>query len=187
MKLLSILILTSIILSCNSETKVSNSLHENRFLAESKYAPSQFETDETLKNFIPAKKNEIDLVRTAEDEYVIEYGYSFGECYGFCKSKIEFTSEGLLNTKSRWSDNKEIIEYYRIYDSTYNVLIDSIKYKELIDFDEYLGCGDCADAGAEWIQIKKGEQIKKIGGTYGFDVECINSLLYYLRNLDKTE
>ncbi|NOQ72787.1 MAG: hypothetical protein GQ574_12325 [Crocinitomix sp.] len=182
-----ILFIIGFILSCNTETEPEYSHRhiENQFLSESKFAPSPLETDETLKDYVPAQTHEIDLVRNAEDSYRIEYGYSSGECFGFCKSKIEFTSKGILNTKFRWSDNKEIIEYSSIEDSTYNELIASVNYEEFIDFDEYLGCGDCADAGAEWIEIKNGEQTRKLGGTYGFEIACISTLLHYLRDLDK--
>lgn len=171
-------------LSCNTETQEPKNNQENPFLTESKFGSSPlFETDETLKNYTPAKLSEIELVRTTTDEYSIKYGYSFGECYGFCESKVEFTSNGVLNTRFRWSDEKETTEYIGIADSIYNELITSIDYKEFIEFDEYLGCGDCADGGNEWIEIKNGEQTRKLGGTYGFEIEYISSLLHFLRHL----
>ena len=172
-KLLAFPFVFVVIFACTEENKQSVTSTENPFLTETKYSPLESETDEVLKDYNPAQTNEIDLVRNSEDNYTVEYGYSFGECIGFCKSEIEFSSKGVLKTRLRWSDNKEIIEYFSIEDSIYNTLIGSIDYQEFIDFDENLGCGDCADGGLEWIEIKKKEQSKNLSGTYGFKVDCI--------------
>ena len=153
------------ILSCTSEITESNNSLENQFLNETKYAPIQIETD----------------------NYEIKYGYSFGECIGFCQSQIEFTSEGILQTRLRWSDNKEIIEYYSIDDSIYNELISSINYKEFIDFNENLGCGDCADGGSEWLEIKNDTEKRNLNGTYGFQAPCVGELLSFLRTVNQSE
>lgn len=150
-----ILILIGIMLSCNTETQEPKNNQENPFLTESKFGSSPlFETDETLKNYTPAKLNEIELVRTTTDEYSIKYGYSFGECYGFCESKVEFTSSGVLSTKFRWSDEKETIEYTPITDSLYDDLIASINYNEFIDFNEDLGSGIVPTEGMSGLKLK---------------------------------
>lgn len=183
-KILFIVSLFSSITSCKEE---SNSLitknTNNTIKFESTYKTIEFEADESLKNYIPASKVEIHRVQTTADSYKIKYGYSFGECVGFCKSTIELSSKGILKTQYRWRDKKTIISYHSIDTDTYDSLMSTINFSNFLDFDENLGCGDCADGGAEWIEIKKEDNSKKISGTFGFKLKPVQSILDYLKSI----
>lgn len=128
-----------------------------------------------------ASEDQMAKVKNAQSQYTITYGYSFGECRGFCKSKLIFSSEGVLKTATRWKDDYQKIQYFPITQTTYDSLVQTIDFPTLLTFNKYLGCGDCADGGAEWIEICKGSSKKVLSGTYGFTAEPIQKLLSYIR------
>lgn len=167
--------------SCSQQEKTLYSENKNFNEAIEKTYKIQHPEESDLVNYIPAGSNQIRKVRSAKDKIRIEYGFSFGECKGFCKQKMEFSSEGILSTKTRWSDEMTIVEYTPINKSTYDSLMHSIQYDEFFSFKEYLGCGDCADGGSEWLIIKRASKVKRIEGTFGYQVACVQELLDYLR------
>ena len=143
-----------------------------------------FGPDPALKNFIPADSVQIKKVLKTKDDFKIEYGYSFGDCVGFCKAQIILSSKGGLVTRHSWEDKRTITTYLPIEKSEYENLTTSISFEEFKNFNEYLGCGDCADGGDEFLKISfKGEN-KIINGTYGFSCPPVEGLLAYLRTIE---
>jgi hypothetical protein len=169
---------------------VSCSEHENELSYYSRLSPSNttehdlFEIDPGVKNCIPADSVQIKKVLEAKDDYKIEYGYSFGECFGFCEAQIILSSEGVLVTRHRWEDKKTITTYVPIEKSEYEDLIASINFNEFINFNEDLGCGDCADSGAEFLNISFKSESKIINGTYGYNCAPVDQMLTYLRTIE---
>ncbi len=158
---------------------------ENRFLSETKYkhGSEPLSGDLEYRNYDQAEKDQIQKVNECADLFQIEYGYSFGECFGFCERKIKFTSAGILTTHIRREGNLTICTYEPIEPKKYDSLINSFDFKEFKMFDDYLGCGDCADGGDEYLLISKNsEEKKRISGTYGFEVACVQELLDYFRS-----
>lgn len=141
--------------------------------------------DLELKNYILADSSQIRSVQNSNDDYKISYGYSFGECYGFCEVEKELSSRGVLIVSKRWKDNFIKTEYCEIDSGMYLSLTEHIDFQNFLSFDEYLGCGDCADWGDEWLTIEHKDRSKTIGGTYGYEVEPVQELLEFLREVEK--
>ena len=175
----------SVISSCG-ENSTNNVLtrntpyQENKFLSESKYKYGSEPL--AYRNYDQAEKDQIQKVNECVDLFQIEYGSSFGECFGFCERKIKFTSAGILSTHKRSQGNLSICTYEPVQPKIYDSLINSFDFKEFKQFDDYLGCGDCADGGDEYLVISKNSKEKKrISGTYGYEVACVQELLNYFR------
>lgn len=99
----------------------------------------------------------------------IKYGTSFGECLGYCRKSISITPAEIEFTKQGWEIEGQLP------DSTFNETITSAEWVDLvesIDLDAFLaldtviGCPDCADGGAEWIEIVAEEQTYKVTFEY---------------------
>lgn len=52
-----------------------------------------------------------------------------------------------------------------------------------MELDSIYGCPDCADGGAEWIEIQDDQQIKKVTFEYGDTLAPIENLMLELRDL----
>lgn len=184
--LIIISLFASVISSCgeNSSYNVptrNTPYQENKFLSESKYKYGSEQL--AYRNYEQAEKDQIQKVNECVDLFQIEYGYSFGECFGFCERKIKFTSAGILSTDKRSQDNLSICTYEPIQPKIYDSLINSFDFKEFEQFDDYLGCGDCADGGDEYLVISKNAiEEKRISGTFGYEVACVQELLDYFRS-----
>ena len=84
----------------------------------------------------------------------INYGTSFGECIGFCKREVTLKSnKATYNCYSWYPTNQTITKA----DSISNTALDSICKLNTASFfllPETIGCPDCADGGAEWLELK---------------------------------
>ena len=58
-----------------------------------------------------------------------------------------------------------------------------IDFDEIIKYDDVIGCPDCTDGGAEWIEVIQNGQSKKITFEYGDTLETINPLINMLRDI----
>ena len=162
---------------------VACSQTDKDLIEESENSGKMFETDPELKDFIPANSSQIELVNNANDRYKIEYAYACGECIGFCERSYKISSEGILESKHRWSDHKDYISYISVDIAIYESIIASIDFQEFANFDENIGCGDCADACSEHLFISEGDEIAKVHGTSGFSCEPVEELLKFCRDL----
>lgn len=84
----------------------------------------------------------------------INYGKSFGECQGYCIYDLKMTSESANYVSYGWTDD---LSYPDINCTTtthdWDMLSGSINLTTFLALDETIGCPDCADGGAEWIEV----------------------------------
>lgn len=105
--------------------------------------------------FTACEKNDTDHFSN-NIEYVT-YGTSFGQCLGYCKNDITVTTSKINFNKSGWDlegllpgmSNTESVDV-----KFTSALIDRINFDSFLELDSIIGCPDCADGGAEWIEIK---------------------------------
>jgi hypothetical protein len=122
------------------------------------------------------------------DQIEVRSGESFGFCVGKCYSEVIFegNQQKLLVKESIFNDNvfteKEKVYTEQVLLSTKNEIFKLIDFEEFMALDEVYGCPDCADGGAEWIEIKKGNgEIKKVKFEYGDTVPGHKNLVILLR------
>lgn len=114
----------------------------------------------------------------------IKYGTSFGECLGYCRKNISVTGSEITFHKSGWGFQEELpdISFTENIDAIYwNKLVQNNDFGDLLQLDSIIGCPDCADGGAEWIEIKKKKENHKIVFEYYNEPEPIRELIGYLR------
>ena len=113
----------------------------------------------------------------------VSYGTSFGMCIGYCKHDMMMKNDKTTFNCSGW------VEQYPLQSNTINtntVMFDSlkvnIKIKDFFELPEIIGCPDCADGGAEWIEIimANGEKHKVVFEYYN-EPEILKNTLNGLR------
>jgi hypothetical protein len=113
----------------------------------------------------------------------VNYGTSFGMCVGYCKHDMQLKKDKTTFNCSGWA------EQYPLQSNTINtntVMFDSlkmnIKIKDFFELPEIIGCPDCADGGAEWIEIimVNGEKHKVVFEYYN-EPEILKNTLNGLR------
>jgi len=126
------------------------------------------------------------------DVVSITHGTSFGHCVGYCvkeviytNGKMDFvqTSRSTENPEKRASQNYTEAEFSKLSNS-----IDWTKWKAL---PESIGCPDCADGGAEYIEIVTSQGTKRVTFEYGDTPEGLAKTLSIVRanrkKLDEAE
>jgi hypothetical protein len=117
-----------------------------------------------------------------QDEIIqFNYGTSFGHCRGYCIHITFITKEWTIKMDKTWADSTR---FPTKYDSTktniafWDTLQAKYKQSSFSQLDEKIGCPDCTDRGAEWLEIVKnnGEK-KKSTFDYYADMGDLNPLL----------
>lgn len=118
------------------------------------------------------------------DEFVVSYGTSFGECIGYCKTSLTVTENKVTLTKSGWEDTvKTIVVRKEIAPEKWDSLMSLLQIDAISNLPEYIGCPDCADGGAEWIEVLTSNVQHKVIFEYGKEPETVASYVQYLREL----
>ena len=118
-------------------------------------------------------------------DIVINSGTSFGECGGYCIREIQITDNKVVFEARSWGDENypdKRIEGSISLDE-WITLIEFIDMNALLSYDDRIGCPDCVDGGAEWIQIQTTDTLKKVLFEYGDSLAAIQPLLDKMRSL----
>jgi hypothetical protein len=85
----------------------------------------------------------------------IKYGTSFGECIGYCKRQITVKADSVKYNCSSWDASVLPVTYNeKLTAQAWDSIRTSINVKSFLGLQEVIGCPDCADGGAEWLQLK---------------------------------
>tara|TARA_R110000868_G_scaffold303534_2_gene564030 strand:- start:9188 stop:9652 length:465 start_codon:yes stop_codon:yes gene_type:complete len=86
---------------------------------------------------------------------LLGYGTSFGMCVGYCTNSMLLRSGTVTYSRSGWNNQVTPIK------CTENMTqISWESFKKIVDLNEFfslpevIGCPDCADGGAEWVEIE---------------------------------
>ena len=114
----------------------------------------------------------------------VKYGTSFGECLGYCKKSMEVIPSEIKVQKNGWEIDKllPVVELSANISAEYwTSLINNIDFEKFARLNPVIGCPDCADGGAEWIEIQKGSQSFKVIFEYGNEPIELKPYIGYLR------
>ena len=119
-------------------------------------------------------------------EYVVNYGTSFGMCVGPCRKEMNVVKNEVIFTVFYTEGRGAIGGTPKIYNEALdaalrNSLVKSIDYEAFKNLNEVIGCPDCADGGAEWVEIIKGDWKHKVTFEFGKAPKEIESLVIILR------
>ena len=113
----------------------------------------------------------------------LSYGTSFGECLGYCVREI-VVSGGVTFTKSGWGIEGSLP------DTTCSLVfimsplpgyLDDINLDAFLEMNETIGCPDCADGGAEWLELGFENEVKRVSFEYMNEPEELKNLIPSLR------
>ena len=114
----------------------------------------------------------------------IKYGTSFNNCIGYCYNSVTISDSIIEYEKKGWNINGNLPDFYSTKTIDHDYLINlqrSINFDCFMQLDSIIGCPDCADGGAEWIEINTIDKKHKITFEFGKEPEKVKSLLGYLR------
>lgn len=94
---------------------------------------------------------------------VISYGTSFGHCIGFCNKELSISKNSLNYIQKKNGDKPETKKCVQpLSKGMYNQVLSNFDFKSFYLLDSIIGCPDCADGGAEWIEVRSGKNKKKV-------------------------
>jgi hypothetical protein len=77
----------------------------------------------------------------------------------------------------------EVAEEVPISNAQWTTLSSYVDFEKFSSLDDRIGCPDCVDGGAEWIEIDNGKTTKKVTFEYGDTIPKIDSLIVELRKI----
>jgi|GEM_PF-495112 len=101
---------------------------------------------------------------------IVKTGKSFGRCNGYCIEEYTITQNSIRIEKK---PNQPDPKFPTTTDSTetprdlWDRIVKSVHFDKLQQMPETIGCPDCADGGAEWIEITNGKEHVKIVFEFG--------------------
>jgi hypothetical protein len=84
----------------------------------------------------------------------VRYGTSFNMCAGYCVNELKLQPESQIFTKQGWSGTPAPVSCQAVLDAeSWTAVKKVMNIQSFFDFPAVFGCPDCADGGAEWIEI----------------------------------
>ena len=117
--------------------------------------------------------------------HYLSYGTSFGECLGYCirevvvSGNITFTKSG-LDLEGVLPDSSCSLTFIRNPLPDYLEMLDQDAFMAL---DTIIGCPDCADGGAEWLELGFEDQVKRVTFEYMNEPDEVSDIVTDLREL----
>jgi len=127
------------------------------------------------------------LTAPQESEATLEIrsGTSFGECLGYCRREIRITEDSVIYTATGWGQTQlpELRAVGQLNHYSWRRLIELLDPDVLLSLPERLGCPDCADGGAEWIERISDKGDCKVTFEYNTQIQGLEKALTMLRDL----
>lgn len=120
------------------------------------------------------------------DITAIYWGKSFGMCRGYCYSEYQFQENASKLIRRSWdtANFPQTTEAFNLQPGQWSEMKTSIAIKDFNKLPETIGCPDCADGGAEWVQIIGPSYSKKVTFEYGSSPASLEDLLVKLKNIN---
>lgn len=114
----------------------------------------------------------------------LNYGTSFGECMGYCKHDVTIKSNKATFNCYSWNTTMQTLTKTDTIKSDALDSIYSMNTKSFFNLSETIGCPDCADGGAEWIEIELTNGNKhKVTFEYSHEPTILKDQIKKLREL----
>jgi hypothetical protein len=120
----------------------------------------------------------------------VSYGTSFGMCAGYCKHDMVIKSNLITYNCSGWNNLVEPVSRTEAFNSAgWDSIGTDLNMDAFFALPEIIGCPDCADGGAEWLEIKLANgKTHKVTYEYNNEPDDLESVVEILREkLSKNE
>lgn len=113
----------------------------------------------------------------------LNHGESFGMCSGYCYSEKRYSKSEIIEYRKSWNNiDPAIFDTISYSKKSWNMIIRLIDLEKFKKLPKRIGCPDCTDGGAEWIEIIMSDSSNYIVEfEYHAEIEGIMDLLKYLR------
>jgi hypothetical protein len=121
----------------------------------------------------------------ADDVAVIRATTSFGFCLGYCKTTLEITPDGLtyVEEATRSGELPPVRRTAAVSASEWEALVAALDRSKIEALPETVGCPDCADGGAESIEVIGAGWRKSVTFEFGATIPELQPLLERVRVL----
>ncbi|MFQ5631222.1 MAG: hypothetical protein ACE5I1_20820 [bacterium] len=125
----------------------------------------------------------------SKENIVVKSGTSFGLCVGYCRTELEVNGTEVGFKEFGWDFAGRTVPD-RFYTDTisvdvWNDLVGSFDWDAFAALDSVIGCPDCADGGAEWIEVEYFGRIKKVTFEFGAEIRGIDAFSENIRQIRK--
>jgi hypothetical protein len=113
----------------------------------------------------------------------IKHGTSFGHCIGYCTKEESYQEFSMTASQFNRDSTNFPRKQFRtdLSDGEFSRIIAAIDWKKWDKLPTVIGCPDCADGGAEYVEIKTQKGTKRVTFDAGSDPEGLENLLAILR------
>lgn len=129
--------------------------------------------------------NIVDLILNPQTSIQINSGTSYGECWGYCVFELELDNSNALFTASGWGwyEFPDLLLEDDLSQEMWQQVIEFIDFEYFQSLDDVYGCPDCADGGAEFIEIIYDGVAKQVTFDAYTEIDGIQELTILLRDL----
>jgi len=127
----------------------------------------------------------VDLILNPQTSIQINSGTSYGECWGYCVFELELDNSNALFTASGWGwyEFPDLFLEDNLSQEMWQQIIELIDFEYFQSLDDVYGCPDCADGGAEFIEIIYEGVTKQVTFEAYTEIDGIQELTILLRDL----
>ncbi len=127
----------------------------------------------------------VDLILNPQTSIQINSGTSYGECWGYCVFGLELDNSNVLFTASGWGwyEFPDLLLEDNLSQEIGQQIIELIDFEYFQSLDDVYGCPDCADGGAEFIEIIYDGVAKQVTFDAYTEIDGIQEFTILLRDL----
>lgn len=129
----------------------------------------------------------IEMILNSTISIQINSGTSYGECFGYCIFELRLDNGDAIYKANGWEQyNNEfpnLILLDNLSQNYWQQLVDLIDFEYFYSLDDVYGCPDCADGGAEFIEIIYDGVSKQVTFNAYTEIDGIQELTLSLRSL----
>lgn len=115
---------------------------------------------------------------------VIAHGTSFGHCRGYCNKELLISKDSVAYVQRMNGDQPETKRNVKtIAKEEYTKVVKQFDFRSFYLLDSVIGCPDCADGGAEWIEVKSGKNKKRVTFEYNKAPEQLKASVEQIKKM----
>jgi len=115
------------------------------------------------------------------DGLIVRTGTSFGMCVGYCRNDYEFKQTAVTLTRNDIRKSLTQTCQTTISEADWIAIKSAANFQEFSKQSERLGCPDCADGGAEYIELQLDDQSHRVTFEYNATIPGFETLVDLLR------
>ena len=127
----------------------------------------------------------VEMILNPQVSVQLNSGTSYGECWGYCVFELELDNSNALFTASGWGwyEFPDLLLEDNLNQEMWQQVIELIDFEYFQSLDDVYGCPDCADGGAEFIEIIYDGVAKQVTFDAYTEIDGIQELTILLRDL----